>query len=188
MESLAEPSSTALEKASVIVHSVYKETWKSFYTWEQDYCRHTLDSLARNTSQTRTAGIESSSFTGRDFSTAATSTLTRNGDDIFVMYTYGEDSPEVSTLSVETVNVTPPFITCPPYEICTPASRNIYIGDDFEEMPFIQLADDATFDYETHVADYARFEWQLPNRDPDCKSSCGSVLYTYHHLTKHLIS
>jgi histone-lysine N-methyltransferase EZH2 len=167
-----ESSARTLQETAALVRGVYKATWQDFYTWENDHCRQTLLSLARNIP--RSTGIEASGFSGRDSSAAATNTEKTTEDDGFTVHDYSSDTPKVSSLFVETVHVTPPFKACPPYEICTPASRNIYVGDDFEEMPFIQLADDPTFNHLLHTADYARFEWQLSNRDPDCKSCYDS--------------
>jgi hypothetical protein len=162
---------SALEETTALVRRVYKMVWQNFYTWEQDHCRRTLHSLARVPSLSRIdTGIESSGSSSHYSSITATSISTTSEDESFTVHDYTQDPHKVSTVSVETINVVPHFKGCPPYEMCTPVSRNVHVGDDFEDMPFLPLADDPTFDHLLHAADYPRFEWQLPIRDPDCKS------------------
>ena len=168
-----QPSDRSLEETTALVHDVYKATWHDFYTWEQDHCLRTLHSLARTPSSSppRSAEIKTRSLSNCDLSLEAAVVDKTTEEESFTLHDYSRDTPAISTLSAQTINVINPFKACPPYEICTPVSRNIYVGDDFEDMPFIQLVDDPTFDLAAHTADYKRFEWQLPNRDPDCKSS-----------------
>ena len=166
-----EPAARTLEETTALVRSVYKTTWDNFYIWEQDHCRRTLHSLARTPSLPRSAETQTSSFSERDYSSEATTVEKDAEKESFTLHDYNRDTGAVSesTLLAQTVDVVAPLRACPPYEMCTPASRNIYVGDDFEEMPFIQLVDDPTFDLAAHMADYKRLEWQLPDRDPDCK-------------------
>jgi histone-lysine N-methyltransferase EZH2 len=178
--------SSTLEVTAALARSVYKATWQSFYTWEQHHCRQTLLSLDR--APGTYAELERLDVSGCDPSTGTTLTHDNTEDESFTVVNYRDDTHEVSTLSSETTKVVSPFRACPPYEVCTPASRNIYVGDDFEEMPFIQMADDPKFDYVPHTDDYSRFEWQLPNRDPDCKSHTIQDPYACPHLIENLSS
>jgi hypothetical protein len=152
----SESEEQSLEANTALAHRVYEATWNDFYTWERDYCRKTLLSLART------------HVSGCDLTIGTTSTHGSTGGESFTMVDCHHNT--LSILSAETTDVVAPFKPCPPYEVCTPASRNIHVGDDFEDMPFIHMADDPDFDHLLHTADYSRFEWQLPNRDPDCKS------------------
>jgi histone-lysine N-methyltransferase EZH2 len=57
------------------------------------------------------------------------------------------------------------------YEICTPAARNIKVGDDPDQMSFLPFADDPAFDWEPYNKEYGSFAWQHFQLNPACKSS-----------------
>lgn len=58
----------------------------------------------------------------------------------------------------------------PAYEICTPAARNIMVGDDINQMPLRPFADDPTFDFKLYNDEYWYFKWQYNQVDPACPS------------------
>lgn len=63
------------------------------------------------------------------------------------------------------------FLPHPVYEICTPAARNIKVGDDPDQMSFLPFADDPAFDWEPYNKEYGSFAWQHFQLNPACKSS-----------------
>jgi hypothetical protein len=173
-----------LEETISLVLSVYQTTWNEFYLWEQDYSRQTLHSLARmpppsQCSTREQTGNRSSNHEYSDTVTTGTDENTEPKSFTVLDYAHGDiDSPVESTLSVESINVVPQLEPCPPYEMCTPARRNIHVGDDFEEMPFLPFADDPSFDPSSLIDldEFKVFEWQLPGRDPDC----GPIYFPHH--------
>ena len=170
MEHADSNATDSVEATAALVRAVYWATWSGFYLWEQDHCRQTLHSLARVLPPVQVG--PHARIGGLSVSETPAPTVDVDGDtegDQFTVWDYGCRLAE-SILSVESINIAPQLKPCPPYEMCTPAARNIYVGDDFEEMPFIPLSDDPTFDHVLHTEDYKYFEWQLPNGDPDCKS------------------
>ncbi|KAG6910796.1 hypothetical protein DXG01_007685 [Tephrocybe rancida] len=172
--------SSALDyDAPNLVKTIYKSTWGDFYTWEQAYCQQTLHSLTRNLPQDAPA---SASEPVEDFApftrslTAQEPQAFGSEDETFTAIDYTVDGePEITTFSAITVEDTRTMEPCAPYEMCTPTSRNIIVGDDSEYMPFIPLIDDPTFDALRHAEDYKYFEWQLPHRDPDCERQLKSL-------------
>ncbi|KAG6832354.1 hypothetical protein H0H87_001818 [Tephrocybe sp. NHM501043] len=172
-----------------LVKATYKSTWNDFYSWEQAYCLRTLHSLARAIPQDAPLyahdPVERFTFTSATGSLAVgNSQLSDTEDETFTIIDYtGTGEPSTATISVATVilfRVEP----CAPYDICTPSSRNINVGDDSEYMPFIPLIDDPTFDSLRHAEDYKYFEWQLPFRDPDLEVILMQTAYTLHQEHK----
>lgn len=166
----------SLNNVTSLVKSVYQSTWADFYTWEQDHCRRALHSLARplpqEPSQEETLDTVASGgrLSNLSIQSMEQPTIGAHAEAFTVLDLNTEDGkPKASTLVVESYNFLPELASCPAYEICTPASRNINVGDDSEYMPFIPLMDDPKFTYDAHIAEYRYFEWQVPNRDPDCK-------------------
>lgn len=168
-----------LAPISALVQNTYRSTWNDFYEWEQDYSRQTLLSLARVSPPSPSqAGMSLPSTSSSKKSSPVTAPIIaeyqldmESENFTIVDYTNSDGAPHITTLSIETIEVVPQFEPCAPYEVCTPANRNIYVGDDSEYMPFIPLTDDPKFNHLLHAGDYRYFEWQLPNRDPDCKSA-----------------
>ncbi|KAF9460279.1 hypothetical protein BDZ94DRAFT_1324210 [Collybia nuda] len=179
-------TTNSLNDVDTLITNVYRATWTDFYTWEQDYCRRTLNSLSRNPPPNHSTEwrprSEASRSTLFDPPVHVTQEPITNNIETFTMVEYNIENgdPRTSTLAVETYNILPGPAPCPPYEMCTPASRNINVGDDSEYMPFIPLVDDPTFNYHTHVAEYRYFEWQLPNRDPDLEVIVIQTVYRLH--------
>ena len=160
-----------------VIQEVYRTTWTDFYDWEQYHVAETLHSLARpieppNTTQIILLPTPDSSQKGES----------KQGDwdegGYFAVLDYDYDAnpngtePRVttSTLTPQTLEVTNVLDPYPAYEVCTPVNRNILVGDDSEYLPFLPFSDDPTFDHLAHIVDseYRYFEWQVPNRDPDC--------------------
>jgi hypothetical protein len=158
---------------NALVRGVYQATWTDFYIWEQDHCRRSLHSLARFVPQGIPRPHEEISKPiasgSKLLSLSPPPVIDAAETFTFMEYDTEDGVPKTSTFAVESFNVLPELAPCSAYEICTPASRNINVGDDSEYMPFIPLMDDPKFSYDAHIAEYRYFEWQLPNRDPDCK-------------------
>ncbi|GLB39383.1 putative histone-lysine N-methyltransferase activity [Lyophyllum shimeji] len=178
-----------------LVQQIYRSTWDDFYIWEHDHCLRTLHSLARVSPHDTTQAGSSSSSRLDSVSPAVSSVTVENRQssdtetESFTILEYddGDEEPQKTTVSVEIVDVTRPLDPCAPYEACTPASRNINVGDDSGHMPFIPLMDDPTFNHILHAGDYRFFEWQVLNRDPDLEVILMQTVHTLHY-THHLSS
>ncbi|RDB18660.1 Histone-lysine N-methyltransferase EZH1 [Hypsizygus marmoreus] len=194
MEEGNSASDPTISFVAAVVQTAYRITWKDFYVWEQDHCQQTLQSLGRNVPnsapQTGFNKAEHDTSVARRHSRATTPTETPpdSEDERFTVWEFGaaDDAPVINTLSVETCKVPHMLEPCAPYEVCTPASRNINVGDDSEYMPFIPLTDDPKFNHVLHAGDYRYFEWQLPNRDPDLEVIVSQTVHKLH--TSHRLS
>ncbi|KAJ3548227.1 hypothetical protein NMY22_g1340 [Coprinellus aureogranulatus] len=83
----------------------------------------------------------------------------------FVFYDY-ENNEEARVYPVN-VYAGAEFLPHPAYEICTPASRNIKVGDDPDQMPYLPFADDPTFDYGPYNNEHGYLSWQHEHLDPE---------------------
>ncbi|KAF8806487.1 SET domain-containing protein [Phlegmacium glaucopus] len=143
---------------------VYRDLWTEFYSWEQEFCRQTLESLSKLGVRPRplphekdtvyeipvnSSSSEQGSFTYEDISPDSTA---------IVRFTLSPD-PKI----VETKNLEP----SPGYTACTPASTNIVLRDDPHYQPFAPYADDPLFDLDRYLTHFERFTWQYDLYDPD---------------------
>jgi len=55
----------------------------------------------------------------------------------------------------------------PPYESCTPLSRNLMVGDDPDHLPFIPFADDPAYNFHLDIEEHSYFRWNQSCLDPD---------------------
>jgi histone-lysine N-methyltransferase EZH2 len=60
------------------------------------------------------------------------------------------------------LNVDQIFRPHPPYESCAPISRNLMVGDDPDDPPFIQFADDPTYNFRLDIEEHKYFWWNRP--------------------------
>ncbi|KAF6753660.1 hypothetical protein DFP72DRAFT_813858 [Ephemerocybe angulata] len=65
------------------------------------------------------------------------------------------------------VYVSAEFLRHPGYDSCTPAARNIMVGDDSDYMPFMPFADDPSFGWKAYSNEYKYLAWQVYRPDPD---------------------
>ena len=92
-----------------------------------------------------------------------------SGDSEFVFHDYEDQSRRRS--DPHDVYVGGEFLPHPVYEICTPAARNIKVGDDPDQMSFLPFADDPAFNWTPYNKEYEYFSWQLSLLNPARKSS-----------------
>ena len=156
-----------------IIQQVYRTTWIDFYEWEQRHAIETLRSLERPFEPLKLPVIRQTP----DSPETDESKQEDRDENYFTVFDCCYDAdpngtwPPVttSTLTLQTLEVTNVLDPYPAYEVCTPVNRNILVGDDSEYMPFLPFSDDPTFDHLAHIPEYRYFEWQVPNRDPDCE-------------------
>jgi len=156
-----------------VIQEVYRNTWIDFYEWEQRHATETLHSLARTFELPKLPVIRQTSESPQKDERKQAD---QDENEYFTVIDYDYDADlngtglhvTTSTLTPQTLEVTNVLEPYPAYEVCTPVNRNILVGDDSEYMPFLPYSDDPTFDYLAHIVEYRYFEWQVPNRDPDC--------------------
>jgi hypothetical protein len=158
------------EQTTALVRSIFQTVWAEFYSWERQYCQQRIGSLARTGSR---PVHEFNEYSQPDIDTLQIfEELSLEGhNDYFEIwdYSHGSSSPMFQGQSVDVIDVIPPIEPFPYYESCTPCSRNIFTGDDSDNLPFIPFADDPNFNHVEYCKDYLFFAWQRIH-DPDCKS------------------
>jgi len=101
----------------------------------------------------------------------AASPLSEHGSEEFTFVDYLANGTTATTdLPARVLRVTEHLEPHPPYEICTPTSRNLHVGDDDDYMPFVPFSDDPSFPFDDYHEHYGWLAWQIPPPGPDCES------------------
>ena len=150
-----------------LITRTYESVWTEYAAWSLRHSAATLKSLA-------VGNIRPGSQTDADKDpNLYVAHISDNGDDsesFLVADFNGEgDLAEVSTVAAISI-CADPFRPHPPYESCTPISRNLMVGDDPNELPFIPFSDDPSYNYHVDIEEYKYFRWQSPTLklDQDC--------------------
>ncbi|KAF9244981.1 SET domain-containing protein [Melanogaster broomeanus] len=191
--STSEPDLTTTDLAQLVLSQVQTE----FTRWNSAYCRQTLQSL-RSVSSNSPPFLDSDPFCSPSTSSIATSIDSRSDArqvseaastplPQVVQRTYsvcGAVTEELST-QLEVVHLAPSMDPHPPYEDCSPLPRNIFKGDDNDNMNFIPFADDPSFDQIDHTYCYESFSWH-DDFDPDLEIIVLEAAYRLH--TQHALT
>ncbi|KAI0738354.1 hypothetical protein C8Q80DRAFT_1208481 [Daedaleopsis nitida] len=165
------------DKTRDIAIAQYASSWNDYYEWEPTYCAEIISSLRVSDTPGRSsdamdidapAATLDATVDGRHALLPTTSSDTQ---DTVTVY-HNLDSPDdmrVTELTYEDIDLSnmTPLAPYPPYESCTPVSRNILHGDDPNSMAFLPLADDPDFDKEFYLSTHKSLAWQEPYRDSD---------------------
>jgi hypothetical protein len=149
-----------------LITRTYESVWTEYFAWSFQNSAATLKSLA-------VANIQPDSQTDldKDLLNLYVAHIS-DGDEPFLVADFnGEGLAEVLTVAA-TSFCADPFRPHPPYESCTPISRNLMVGDDPNDLPFIPFSDDPSYNYHVDIEDYKHFRWQSPNlkQDQDCNA------------------
>jgi hypothetical protein len=90
-----------------------------------------------------------------------------SGPEYIEVWDYENGTMERVPLHVTRVDIA--FPALPAHEYCTPITRNLFLGDDPHDLPFIPFADDPTFDLARYLEEYKTFSWRESAVDPDCE-------------------
>uniref|UniRef100_A0A0W0FZY7 SET domain-containing protein n=1 Tax=Moniliophthora roreri TaxID=221103 RepID=A0A0W0FZY7_MONRR len=150
------------KKDTQLVGSVFRDVWFAFYRWQETYQKSSIESLrAPNPSKPQQNSMTS---------------LFKDTADAENEYLYitNFDSPSgtiripfMPPIEIKHTILSQPSLS---YDSCTPISRNLMVGDDPSDMPFIPLADDPIFPIQANMSFYKAFAWQnMQLNDPDMK-------------------
>ncbi|KAI0750473.1 hypothetical protein C8Q74DRAFT_1211933 [Fomes fomentarius] len=148
-----------------LVVSQYQAAWNDYYAWEPDYSAKKLASLRATD---RNLAASSSRITQLDPLLDAlehseprpTASKDVSSQSMCFVDTMGRIHPKylhVEEIRIPDCDVPRPY---PPYESCTPISRNLLHGDDPIYMAFLPLADDSKFDSTNYADLHTGFAWQ----------------------------
>lgn len=172
-----------------LVLCVFLEVQTEFTKWNHTSCRRDLQSSAsplfprsssfeyRLSQGSKRPSVSARSIdllnAGGDAQSLAASSTTKAR----VLQTlYSTDVTTTTETLLDTIEIGPPFGPHPPYESCSPLHRNVFKGDDDDNMRFIPYADDPDFDQIDHTLCYEGFLWQ-EYFDPDRKIRYPSGYY-----------
>lgn len=165
-----------------LVQSVLSQLQTEFAEWSWNYSRQVLQTLSPSRERLRVSfdALESKNSAPSD--TIRATELrennwheTRTGTVTAVQIMYSPDRQVLSetSISLEVIDMVPVLDAHPPYESCSPSPRNVFKGDDDDNMVFIPYSDDPSFNQVEHSLWYESFSWR-EDFDPDwtqCKSS-----------------
>lgn len=169
-----------------LVLEVYRSVWEEYSEWSDYYNASTLKSLeapAPRFSLDLLIDLEETDSTD-------STPLSYDNDLKFSFSELNSDGSTIDeyVISTNVVTVDQSFRPHPPYESCTPITRNLMVGDDPDTLPFIPFVDDPKYDYRLYAEEHSHFRWQEPFVDPDsmylrtdssfayqinCSGSCG---------------
>ena len=142
-------------KFEIVVSQVYAQSWADYREWSISESARALSSLStRRKTPLPPLPVQS-------MSTALAAGEWEITDHV---------AQETYFLPAENVIVgelIPPYA---PYECCTPATRNIMVGDDPDYLPFIPFADDPNYDWLFDVSEHNYVAWAKEDT-----SDCASV-------------
>ncbi|KDQ53748.1 hypothetical protein JAAARDRAFT_161438 [Jaapia argillacea MUCL 33604] len=165
-------------ECSELIQAVLRQVWEEFYAWEQPASRTAINSLLRNPAK-HTEGTTTPP--PLDLDNEVLSAFSEWSLDSHPETLQFIDYPEADSITTHIPTYTielPVFQSHDAYEGSAPLSRNIHVGDDPDNMPFLPFADDPSFDFIDHQTAYKYLSWQdLP--DPDLQVI---VMETIHRL------
>jgi histone-lysine N-methyltransferase EZH2 len=150
---------------SNLVLQVYQSVWEEYSQWSSDHNTAALKSL-----ETSHPHLDLQTDWELDPEDNCD-----NSNDLFTVTEFDTDGfiTDEYVLKGNFVILDQPVHPHPPYESCTPISRNLMVGDDPDDLPFIPFADDPTYDYNLVIEEHSYCRWHQPYLDPD--SMCGSL-------------
>ncbi|EEB93981.1 hypothetical protein MPER_07290 [Moniliophthora perniciosa FA553] len=143
-----------------LVGSIFRDVWSSFYRWQEKYQMSSIKSLcASNPSKTQ-----------RNSTIPLFKDPKEDENEYLYITNFDTPSETIRIPFMPPVEIKHAILSQPSvsYDSCTPISRNIVVGDDPGNMPFIPFADDPTFPIQANMHHYEAFAWrdmQLNDRD-----------------------
>lgn len=168
----------------------YRQVWQEFYEWEPGYASHVLTDvknqplfpvrsrtaqMARSLVKKVADGVRPPILYGESDSGACSVSFTKHT-------AYGATTAKVMIPTV--VLDATQFPPHAPYECCAPASRSILVSEgDRDTAKFLPYADEPSFAAKTHLAKFARLEWE-ENFDPDLEMIQLETAWRLHAVDK----
>lgn len=176
-----------------LVQSVLSQLQTEFAEWSWNYSRQVLQTLSPSRERLRVSfdALESKNSAPSD--TIRATELrennwheTRTGTVTAVQIMYSPDRQVLSetSISLEVIDMVPVLDAHPPYESCSPSPRNVFKGDDDDNMVFIPYSDDPSFNQVEHSLWYESFSWR-EDFDPDLQVILLEASYRLH--TRHAL-
>lgn len=143
-----------------LVLQVYRSVWEEYSEWSDKHTASSLKSLETSLQELDLQEKESPD----------TCHITADNDLLFTTSEFNADGFIVEEYETKgtSIIVDQTLRSHPPYESCTPIARNLMVGDDPDDLPFIPFADDPTYNFLSDIEEYSCFRWQEPFIDSDC--------------------
>lgn len=158
-----------------LIRSVLETTWNEYNEWERKDCENAIMALASPNPRLydTTEQDATSRPSGQTLPDAAA-----HGDTALEVHHIEGSSSTVTLAPVKVISVQNHLPAASPYESSPLTTRNIFTGDDSNDLPFIPFADDKTFDHDSHALRHKRFAWDH-DYDPNSKWPVSRRLRLY---------
>ncbi|KAF5318589.1 hypothetical protein D9619_010990 [Psilocybe cf. subviscida] len=154
-------------KLKVVVARIYAQSWADYREWSAKNADGVLASLSTR------QNTPLPPLPAQSAPTQLTSTEWEITD---------YDTQETYFLPAEDVIISDLVLPYAPYECCTPATRNILVGDDSDHLPFIPFSDDPKYDWPFDTNEHKYVAWAEEDTSDLEVVLCG----TLHRLTADL--
>ncbi|KAF8520882.1 hypothetical protein BU17DRAFT_46151 [Hysterangium stoloniferum] len=163
------------------VKSIYKEVWKEYFDWEQDYCKGILSNLAPSSSGTSSAPLAAQlpRFDLNDENQP--SSISYGSYQLSLIAIDGKEDPAPQEIQYGCPTYRFPTISpAKPYEACTYSHKNLYVADDFcEKLPFMPFSDSSNFPAGEFLELYDAIGW-MNRKDPDLDMIAAEAVRRLH--------
>jgi len=164
-----------LEDLEALVLDVFGRVWKEFNAADTEYCEASIGSLvATSVTEDNTLSAEFESAAELPCDTRHSTPHASSVDTSSA----GPSKPHVSRIRAETdtptLTLPSAVVPHPEYESWAPTNRNIFRGDDSDDLQFLPFADEPAFDKKTYQKFFKTLAWQGGEQmDADCGSFLG---------------
>jgi len=141
---------------------VYKALWKDFYSWDQQFCRQTLQRLQVE----QLAEFEFPEFPSECSVNSDSFNSSNEYTEWFIFECCDEHFEDALPLKLKLQEER--FRPYSSYSTCTPSSTNAQNPKIFmEKAPFTPFSDDSEFKKNKYLSLFSSFGWQTEFWDPD---------------------
>ena len=161
---------------SVLVQNILSQVQAEFIVWNAGHCHQTLTSLTApsNWRSCRHPDFRSPTLVSipptSNSSPEVGCVIPEVNSSLLSIQVYSPEGTviETSSVKIEVIHAISSLEPHPRYESCSPLHRNLFKGDDSDNMDFVPYADDYTFDQTSHMRHYGTLSWK-DDYDPDCE-------------------
>ncbi|KAJ7088459.1 SET domain-containing protein [Mycena belliarum] len=156
----------AIFRATQLVEHVLQDVWEEFRLWKDDYVARTLSSLTSQVEDAPNSSALENAVYEAGWNSGSGPMHSEEYVEVFDCETQTTERVPLELIHLNEVALPP----LPAHEYCTPIERNMFLGDDPRELPFIPFADDPSFDRARYLEEYNEFSWEEPAVDPDLEA------------------
>ncbi|KAK7042070.1 Pre-mRNA splicing factor [Favolaschia claudopus] len=155
--------------AQKLVKKVFDDLCAEYRLWKSDYVAKALQQATRPKPAQNLAVFPEIS---ESLSIGTNGTPAPPSPTLASIEVWDSDTETTTEVPMQIFRVVKPFAALAEQEFCTPTARNIFLGDDPHNMPFLPFPEDPSFNHNRYAEEYKGFSWeQQPSLDhPDLET------------------